>query len=73
MSFGICVIASFMMRTRLPPGENKLPSRSPIKLSTLKNSNFIVWLFGVVISLTGYLIPLFYMPSKLKLRVNIYP
>ncbi|KAI8876484.1 MFS general substrate transporter [Backusella circina FSU 941] len=63
MSFGICVVASFMMRTRLPPGEAKLPSRSPIKLSTLKSANFIIWLFGVVISLTGYLIPLFYMPK----------
>lgn len=64
MAFGICMIASCLIRTRLPPGHVNQPARSPIKLSLLKDINFVIMLFGVVIALTGYLIPLFYMPSK---------
>jgi MFS family permease len=63
MAFGIGVLASCLIRTRLPPGHHKQPVRSPIKLSMLKDVNFVIMLFGVVISLTGYLIPLFYLPS----------
>jgi MFS family permease len=66
MALGICLLASCMMRTRLPPGhDKKQPIRSPIKLSMLKDIDFVIWLIGVVISLTSYLIPLFYIPSKL--------
>jgi MFS family permease len=66
MALSICLLASCMMRTRLPPGhDKKQPIRSPIKLSMLKDIDFVIWLIGVVISLTGYLIPLFYIPSKL--------
>lgn len=64
MAFGICMIASCLIRTRLPPGHQNQPMRSPIRLSLLKNIDFVVMLAGLVISLTGYLIPLFYMPSK---------
>ncbi|KAK4515542.1 uncharacterized protein ATC70_010492 [Mucor velutinosus] len=63
MAFGICIIASLLIRTRLPPGHNKQPVRSPIKLSMLKDVDFVIMLFGVVIALTGYLIPLFYLPK----------
>ncbi|KAI9478842.1 MAG: major facilitator superfamily domain-containing protein [Benjaminiella poitrasii] len=62
-AFGICAIASLLIRTRLPPDHNKQPIRSPIKLSMLKEVNFIILLCGLVISLTGYLIPLFYLPK----------
>lgn len=64
MAFGIGMLASCLIRTRLPPGHVHQPKKSPIRLSLLKDSNFVIMLFGVVISLTGYLIPLFYMPSK---------
>ncbi|KAF7725115.1 hypothetical protein EC973_000442, partial [Apophysomyces ossiformis] len=63
MSFGICMIATVMLRTRLPPKQGKQPIKSPIKLSMLKNFDFVLWLLGAVISLTGYLIPLYYMPK----------
>lgn len=63
MAFGICMLSSCLMRTRLPPGIGKQPVRSPIKPAMLKEVNFVIMLFGVVISLTGYLIPLFYMPK----------
>lgn len=39
--------------------------KSPIKLFMLKDIDFVIWLFGAVISLTGYMVPLFYLPSKL--------
>lgn len=64
MAFGICMLASCLIRTRLPPGHHKQPIRSPIKRALLKDVNFVIMLVGVVISLTGYLIPLFYLPSK---------
>ncbi|KAG1540851.1 hypothetical protein G6F49_012025 [Rhizopus delemar] len=60
MAFGICAIASCLIRTRLPPGAEKQPMKSPIKLSMLKNFNFVIMLAGVVIALFGYLIPLFF-------------
>ncbi|GAA5798976.1 hypothetical protein HPULCUR_004385 [Helicostylum pulchrum] len=63
MAFGIGMLASCLIRTRLPPGHVHQPKKSPIRLSLLKDSNFVIMLFGVVISLTGYLIPLFYMPK----------
>ncbi|KAG2213129.1 hypothetical protein INT47_011278 [Mucor saturninus] len=63
MAFGICMIASCLIRTRLPPGHVNQRARSPFKLSLLKDANFVIMLFGVVIALTGYLIPLFYMPK----------
>ncbi|KAG0990085.1 hypothetical protein G6F28_009393 [Rhizopus arrhizus] len=62
MAFGICAIASCLIRTRLPPGAEKQPMKSPIKLSMLKDFNFVIMLAGVVIALFGYLIPLFYLP-----------
>ncbi|CEG63522.1 hypothetical protein RMATCC62417_00651 [Rhizopus microsporus] len=63
MAFGICAIASCLIRTRLPPGAEREPIKSPIKLSMLKDVNFIIMLFGLVIALFGYLIPLFYIPT----------
>ncbi|SAM00690.1 hypothetical protein [Absidia glauca] len=63
MAFGICILSSLLIRTRLPPGHNKKPIRSPIRLSMFKDANFVIMLFGLVISLTGYLIPLFYLPK----------
>lgn len=64
MSLGICFVACLMIRTRLPPDHKKQPIRSPIRFSMLKDSNFVILLAGIVISLTGYLIPLYYLPSK---------
>ncbi|KAG1446883.1 hypothetical protein G6F46_011740 [Rhizopus delemar] len=46
MAFGICAIASCLIRTRLPPGAEKQPMKSPIKLSMLKNFNFVIMLAG---------------------------
>ncbi|GAN06861.1 MFS transporter protein [Mucor ambiguus] len=63
MAFGICILGSLLIRTRLPPGHNKQPIRSPIRLSMFKDANYVIMLFGLVISLTGYLIPLFYLPN----------
>ncbi|RCH95789.1 hypothetical protein CU098_009080 [Rhizopus stolonifer] len=63
MAFGICMVGSLLIRTRLPPGQDKQPTRSPIKPSMLKNFDFVILLHGLVISLTGYLIPLFYLPK----------
>ncbi|KAG1188265.1 hypothetical protein G6F36_004787 [Rhizopus arrhizus] len=63
MAFGICMIAACLIRTRLPPNAKKQPIKSPIKLSMLKDINFIIMLAGVVIALFGYLIPLFYLPK----------
>ncbi|KAI8882247.1 MFS general substrate transporter [Backusella circina FSU 941] len=63
MAFGVCCIGTALIRTRLPPGQENKPVRSPIKLSTLKDSNFILMLFGVVIALSGYLVPLYYIPK----------
>ncbi|EIE82132.1 hypothetical protein G6F47_004798 [Rhizopus delemar] len=63
MAFGICMIAACLIRTRLPPNAKKQPIKSPIKLSMLKDVNFIIMLTGVVIALFGYLIPLFYLPT----------
>ncbi|KAI7901826.1 major facilitator superfamily domain-containing protein [Cokeromyces recurvatus] len=63
MAFGICAVASMLIRTRLPPDHKKQPIRSPIKLSMLKDFNFVLLLCGLVISLTGYLVPLFYLPK----------
>lgn len=71
MCFCICFIASLVIRTRLPPDHHKQPIRSPIHLSMLKDSNFVIMLVGIVISLTGYLIPLFYLPSKLPFALRV--
>ncbi|KAI9475743.1 MAG: major facilitator superfamily domain-containing protein [Benjaminiella poitrasii] len=62
-AFGVCTIAAVLIRTRLPPDHNKQPIRSPIKLSLLKNVNFVILLIGLVISLTGNLVPYFYLPK----------
>jgi MFS family permease len=70
MAFGICMIAACLIRTRLPPNAKKQPIKSPIKLSMLKDINFIIMLAGVVIALFGYLIPLFYLPSKNQKKKN---
>ncbi|KAG1219710.1 hypothetical protein G6F68_021363 [Rhizopus microsporus] len=51
MAFGICMIAACLIRTRLPPNAKKQPIKSPIKLSMLKDINFIIMLAGVVIAL----------------------
>ncbi|KAI8379137.1 major facilitator superfamily domain-containing protein [Radiomyces spectabilis] len=63
MSFGICMISTFLMRTRLPPNFRKQPIRSPIKPEMLKDMNFVLWLLGAVIALTGYFIPLYVLPK----------
>lgn len=65
MAFCICTIAAFFIRTRLPPvTKNQQQKRLPIRFSMLKDVNFIILLTGLVIALTGFLIPLFYIPSK---------
>ncbi|CAO3698823.1 unnamed protein product [Rhizopus stolonifer] len=64
MAFCICTIAAFFIRTRLPPvTKNQQQKRLPINFSILKDANFIILLIGLVIALTGYLIPLFYIPT----------
>ncbi|KAI8364424.1 major facilitator superfamily domain-containing protein [Blakeslea trispora] len=63
MAFGICMVGSILIRTRLPPGTERQPVRSPIRPSMLKDIDFVILLHGLVISLTGYLIPLFYLPK----------
>ncbi|KAI9248414.1 major facilitator superfamily domain-containing protein [Sporodiniella umbellata] len=63
MAFGICATAACFLRTRLPPQTKKQPVKLPIKLSMLKDVNFLLMLAGLVIALFGYLIPLFYLPT----------
>ncbi|CAO3698835.1 unnamed protein product [Rhizopus stolonifer] len=64
MAFCICTIAAFFIRTRLPPvTKNQQQKRLPINFSMLKDVNFIILLTGLVIALTGFLIPLFYIPT----------
>ncbi|KAI8338720.1 major facilitator superfamily domain-containing protein [Chlamydoabsidia padenii] len=63
MAFGICMVATALIRTRLPRPPMNEKIRSPIKPSMLKDVNFSLWLVGVVISLTGYFVPLFYLPK----------
>ncbi|KAI8367187.1 major facilitator superfamily domain-containing protein [Choanephora cucurbitarum] len=64
MAFGICMVGSLLIRTRLPPNASgRQPIRSPIQPAMLKNLDFVILLHGLVISLTGYLIPLFYLPK----------
>ncbi|CAO3586422.1 unnamed protein product [Absidia cylindrospora] len=63
MAFGICMVATALMRTRLPRPPMNEKIRSPIKLFMLKDVDFVIWLFGSVIALTGYFVPLFYLPK----------
>lgn len=62
-SFGVFMIASCLIRSRLPPGYAKRPISSPIKSSMLKNTNFMILVTGFVISLTANMIPFYYMPK----------
>jgi MFS family permease len=52
-SFGVLMIASFLIRSRLPPGFEKRPINSPIKVSMLKDANFVILVAGFVLSLTA--------------------
>ncbi|CAO3647388.1 unnamed protein product [Cunninghamella echinulata] len=63
MGGGILLIATALIRTRFPKPPMNDKIRSPIKLSMLKDVNFVIWLFGAVISLMGYFAPLFYLPT----------
>ncbi|KAI9278837.1 major facilitator superfamily domain-containing protein [Phascolomyces articulosus] len=61
---GICAIGTILIKDRLPRSQRKnLPVKSPFQLSMFKDVNFVIWLFGSVISLMGYLPPLFYLPK----------
>ncbi|CAO3650395.1 unnamed protein product [Mucor hiemalis] len=62
-SFGVFMIASCLIRSRLPPGYDKRPISSPIKSAMLKNTNFMILVVGFVISLTANMIPFYYMPK----------
>jgi hypothetical protein len=64
MAFAICMVTTALIRARLPPPPMNERIKSPIKLFMLKDVDFVIWLFGAVISLTGYMVPLFYLPSK---------
>ncbi|KAI9248418.1 major facilitator superfamily domain-containing protein [Sporodiniella umbellata] len=63
MAFAICATGAMFIRGRPLPTTGKQQSRLPIEWNMLKNTNFIVLVFGLVMSLTGYLIPLFYLPT----------
>ncbi|KAI8089813.1 major facilitator superfamily domain-containing protein [Halteromyces radiatus] len=63
MAFGICMVATALIRTRIPKPPMNQKIKSPIKLYMLKDINFVIWLFGVVISLAGYFVPLYYLPK----------
>ncbi|KAI8341496.1 major facilitator superfamily domain-containing protein [Chlamydoabsidia padenii] len=63
MAFGICMVTTVLIKARVPPPPMNDRIKSPIKLSMFKDINFVIWLFGAVISLTGYMVPLFYLPK----------
>lgn len=63
MAFGICMVATALMKTRLPRPPMNEKITSPIKLFMLKDMDFVTWLIGAVIALTGYFVPLFYLPK----------
>lgn len=64
LAFAVCFIAICLIKTRSSPQENKQPIRIFPDFSILKNFNFVIWLFGATTALTGYYVPLFYLPSK---------
>ncbi|KAI9269922.1 major facilitator superfamily domain-containing protein [Sporodiniella umbellata] len=63
LSFCICAISSVLFRSRLPPDHRQQPVRSSIRLSMLKDADFVITMTGLVIGSTGYLIPLFNLPA----------
>ncbi|KAI8091012.1 major facilitator superfamily domain-containing protein [Gilbertella persicaria] len=63
IAFSISMIAACLIRSNLPPEKVKQPIRSPIKFSLFKNIDFVIALYGLVISSAGYTIPLFYIPK----------
>ncbi|KAI7860226.1 major facilitator superfamily domain-containing protein [Circinella umbellata] len=63
-SLGICIIGTILVKDRLPSSYNKKQSiKFPVYLSLLKSTDFNLWLTGSVVSLLGYLGPLFYLPK----------
>ena len=66
-SLGVCSLGTILMKDRVSRSYlKKQPIKSPFQFSLLKMTNFDIWLVGSVISLLGYLAPLFYLPSKQK-------
>ncbi|KAI9311979.1 major facilitator superfamily domain-containing protein [Dichotomocladium elegans] len=60
---GICALGVLLIKDRIPRALRKtMPIKSPIQLSILTNMDFVIWLFGAVIGLLGYLTPMFYLP-----------
>ena len=78
---GICTVGTILIKDRIPISYRKnQPVKSPIQLSMFKMVNFDIWLIGSVISVMGYLPPVFYLPSKsekycflLKLLIALLP
>ncbi|KAG2217422.1 hypothetical protein INT45_013753, partial [Circinella minor] len=62
---GICTLGTFLIKDRVPMSSYRKsqPIKSPIKLSMFKMVNFDIWLIGSVISVMGYLPPVFYLPK----------
>ncbi|KAG2221250.1 hypothetical protein INT45_012371 [Circinella minor] len=55
---------TILVKDRLPSSYRKKQSiKSPIQLSLMKSTDFNLWLTGSVVSLLGYLGPLFYLPK----------
>ncbi|KAI9495831.1 major facilitator superfamily domain-containing protein [Zychaea mexicana] len=63
-SLGVCCLGTILIKDRYPSSHRKqMPIKSPIQLSMLKGIDFNVWLIGAVTALTGYVVPLFYLPK----------
>ncbi|KAL0081133.1 major facilitator superfamily domain-containing protein [Phycomyces blakesleeanus] len=62
LCLGICTVVIIMVRTRLPPNHPRPTTKSPIKVAMLKDLNYMLWVVGAVISLTGFYIPIYYIP-----------
>ncbi|KAI9016476.1 major facilitator superfamily domain-containing protein [Phycomyces nitens] len=62
MCLGLCTLVTCLVRTRLPPVTKRPSIKSPIKLFMFKNVDYMIWVVGAVISLTGFYIPIYYIP-----------
>ncbi|KAI7860372.1 major facilitator superfamily domain-containing protein [Circinella umbellata] len=76
-ALGVAAVGIILIKDRFPRSyrikQQQKMKKSPIDFSMFRVVNFNIWLIGAVISLMGYLAPLFYIPKyAAEIGINEY-
>lgn len=71
---GLNIITIIVVKPKYPQrreGHDKQPTRKVFDFEIFKNVNYLIWMLASVVQISGFFVPVFFLPCEFEPRAKI--